>query len=198
MATLERGFKSWAERTALSLRRELGLAGDSPLDPKRLAEYLEVQVWTPDDVPDLPIQLRNQLLLVDPGGWSAVSQFDEGHGVIIYNPRHSKGRQASDIMHELAHFILDHEQGTMIMSHDGSTVMRSYDRKQEDEANWLAWCLLLPRDALVRARRAGMTEAQIAERYAVSEQLVSFRLQMSGVDAQLRAAGSYRRRRERN
>ncbi len=30
------------------------------------------------------------------------------------------------------------------MSADGSLVMRSYDQKQEEEANWLAWAILLP------------------------------------------------------
>lgn len=193
MKTLDRGFKTWTERTAVSLRRELGLLPHAPLDPKRLAEYLDVRVWTPNDVPGNPKSVVDQLLRNDPWGWSAVSQFGHSYGLIIYNPRHSKGRQASDIMHELAHFILDHQQGTMIMSHDGSMVMRSYDRKQEDEANCLAWCLLLPREALMSARRTGLTAAQIAERYGVSETLVTFRLQMSGVEAQIRAARRRRR-----
>jgi uncharacterized protein DUF955 len=188
MAALERGFKSWAERAALTLRRELGLTAEAPVDPRRLAEHLEVKIWTPHDVQDLPPACRHQLLHEDPWGWSAVSQFGDGHGIIIYNPRHSKARQTSDIMHELAHFILDHKQGTMIMSHDGSMVMRSYDRKQEDEANWLAWSLLLPREALIRAKKRGLTNLQIAEQYGVSEVLVTFRLQMSGVAAQLSAS----------
>jgi Zn-dependent peptidase ImmA (M78 family) len=194
MTTLDRGFKTWAERTALGLRRELGLQPHAPLDPRRLAEYLDVRVWTPRDVPGNQKSVLDQLLRHDPWGWSAVSQFGDHYGVIIYNPRHSQGRQASDIMHELAHFILDHQQGTMIMSHDGSMVMRSYDRKQEDEANWLAWCLLLPREVLIRARRMGNSAAQIAEQYGVSETLAVFRLQMSGVEAQLRAAGRDRLR----
>jgi hypothetical protein len=191
---LERGFKTWAERTALSLRRDLGLSPDAPMNPTLLAEYLQVRLCTPGDIDDLPDSVRTQLLVVDPWGWSAVSQFSSDHAMIIYNP-HSKGRQASDIMHELAHFILAHDQGPLIMSHDGTFVMRSYDRKQEDEANWLAWTLLLPREALLDARRSSLSIAAIAEQYGVSEPLVTFRLQTSGIEAQLRAASRHRSRR---
>jgi len=138
-ATLDRGFKSWAERTATSLRGELGLSPNDLLRPLDLATYLETLLWTPHDVPNLPVEVLDQLMQKDPWGWSAVSVVQDGSAVIIYNPRHSPGRQSSDIVHELAHQILGHEPARLIMSHDGSFVMRSYDQKGEDEANWLAW-----------------------------------------------------------
>ena len=40
MTTLERGFKTWAERTAASIRRDLGLAAHQPLDVRALAAFL--------------------------------------------------------------------------------------------------------------------------------------------------------------
>lgn len=188
MPTLDRGFKSWAERTSLTLRQEIGLAIEGRLDPSQLAGFLEVDVRTPYDVPGLPKHVLDQLLHCDPWGWSAVSLLlPNGRSLVIYNPRKSKGRQASDITHELAHFILDHQPATIILSHEGSIAMRTFDRKQEEEANWLAWCLLLPRDALLRAKRAGLRTAQIAARYGVTEALVTYRLNMSGVDTQLKA-----------
>jgi len=73
------------------------------------------------------------------------------------------------------------------MSADGQLVMRTYDQKQEDEANWLAWALLLPRDALLHNRRMKATVEQIAERYGVTETLVQFRMRVTGVEAQVRA-----------
>ena len=54
---------------------------------------------------------------------------------VIYNGKNSKGRQSSDIVHELAHVILDHEPCQGILSMDGEIAMRSFDAKQEDEAN---------------------------------------------------------------
>lgn len=189
MTTLDRGFKSWAERTCLALRREMGLEPHEPLDPLHLATCLEIAVWTPRQVPNLPAEVINQLLHGDPWGWSAVSLvLPNGGGLVIYNPRNSKRRQASDIVHELAHFILDHKPGTIILSADGSIAIRTFDQKQEEEANWLAWCLLLPREALLKAKGERLTAPQIADRYGVSEKLVTYRLNMSGVEAQIRAS----------
>ena len=192
MQTFERGFKSWAERISLSLRRDLGLSSHDALVPAHFADFLDVHLKTPNDIPGLPTEVLHQLLTSDPGGWSAVSVFVEGAAVVIYNPRHSAGRQASDIMHEMAHLILDHQPGTMILSQDGGMVMRSYNQKQEDEANWLAWCLLLPREALWQCKRLRLSVSDVAERYGVTETLVNFRIRLTGVEAQFRAT---RRRR---
>ena len=186
MGVLERGFKTWAERTAASLRREIGVAPHQPLAPARIAEFLEVALWTPNDIPGLSVTAREQLLVHDPWGWSAISCSVHGQNVVIYNPRHSPGRQASDIAHELAHIILDHEPGKIVLSQDGGMIMRSYDQKQEEEANWLGWTLLLPREALVTAARGKLDTAQIAAKYGVSEQLVEYRLRMTGVNNQFR------------
>jgi len=189
----ERGFKSWAERTSQNFRRDFGLQAHSPLEPATLATHLDVRLCTPKDIPGLPNEVLNQLLKCDPSGWSAVSIYQGDRGLVIYNPAHSKGRQASDIMHELAHLVLDHKPATVILSQDGTLVMRSYDQKQEDEANWLAWCLLLPRDALTRCARGAISIDAIAEQYGVSKTLVNFRLRVTGVQAQIR---SYQRNRQ--
>jgi len=135
-----------------------------------------------------------QLLRNDPWGWSAVSVYQAKRAIVIYNPQHSPGRQASDVMHEIAHLILDHQPATVVMSQDGSFVMRSYNQRQEDEANWLAWCLLLPREALLRCKKLGLSTPEIVEMYGVTETLVNFRLRITGVESQLRAT---RRRRFR-
>lgn len=188
MAILERGFKSWAERTSLALRQELGLAPHDPLDPLQLAQILDIDVCTPMEISGLPTAICDQLLEGDPWGWSAVSlTLPTRRGLIIYNPRKSKGRRSSDITHELAHFILDHQPATLILSADGALAMRTFDQKQEEEANWLAWCLLLPRDAILKAKKHGQTVAEIADHYHTTELLVTFRLNVSGVNHQLRA-----------
>jgi Zn-dependent peptidase ImmA (M78 family) len=148
----------------------------------------------PRDVPGLPSDILEQLLQKDPWGWSAISVLQGANAVIICNPQHSPGRQSSDIVHELAHLILGHEPARLIMSHDGSFVMRSYDQKDEDEANWLAWSLLLPRDGLAACRRQKLTTLEIANRFSVSDTLVNFRLRMTAVDAQIKAAARYRRK----
>lgn len=193
MSTLERGFKSWAERISAGIRRDLHLGPSEPLPPETLAEYLDVTLWTPRDVPDLSREVVAQLLDVDPRGWSATAQEVEGRAVIVYNPRHSRGRQAADITHELAHLLLGHEPSTIIVSHDGAIAMRSYNRSQEDEASWLAACLLLPRIALLPRVRAGKSASDIAAEFGVSEPLAAYRIRICGVDAQVRALARRRR-----
>lgn len=193
MMNFERGFKTWAERTSASLRQELKLLPHEPLLPSTLAGYLDVVLYSPVDVPGITRDVLDQLLHQDPWGWSAVSVYQADRAVVIYNPSHSAGRRASDIMHELAHLILSHQPAAVVMSQDGSFVMRSYDQAQEDEANWLAWCILLPREALLRCRRLGLSVPEIVQTYDVTETLVNFRLRMTGVESQLRAANTRRK-----
>jgi Zn-dependent peptidase ImmA (M78 family) len=63
--------------------------------------------------------------------------------------------------------------------------LHSFDRVQEDEANWLAGCLLLPRDALVHIRRQGWTVLQAVRAFGVSADMVQYRINVTGVDVQL-------------
>lgn len=186
MATFDRGFKTWAERTATNIRRELGLAPQDSLDVFKLAAFLDVAVLTPRDIPGLPSQVLNQLENQDRFGWHAVSVIVPGERtLLIYNPRKSAPRRASDIVHELAHIIQDHKPSTVILSQDGSLSMRTYDQKQEDEANWFGWSLLLPREALMSAMRQHKSIENIAASYGVSTQLVNYRLGVTGVSAQM-------------
>ncbi len=137
-------------------------------------------------MPGLPVEELTQLTHVDPHGWSAVSFTDGEATTIIYNPNNSHGRQASDIMHELSHLLLDHDPSQVILSGDGQLAMRSYDGKQEDEANWLGWTLLLPRTALLECASRRLTPDEIAKELGVSTTLAEFRLRMTGVSAQFR------------
>jgi Zn-dependent peptidase ImmA (M78 family) len=127
-----------------------------------------------------------QLTVTDPWGWSAVTVTANGRIIVVYNDRKSTGRQASDITHELAHVVLSHEPATVILSESIDLSMRSFDQKQEDEANCLGWALLLPRDALLEARRNRLPTSGIASTYGVTETLVQYRLRMTGIDVQLR------------
>jgi Zn-dependent peptidase ImmA (M78 family) len=194
-ATLERGFKARAERTSMGLRGELGLSAFERLDPHRLAAFLQVQLIAPAEVPGINTEMLDQLLKADPWGWSALTIVQGEAAIVIYNPAHSSGRQASDITHELAHLILGHQPATMIMSQDGKIVMRTYNQKQEDEANWLAWAILLPRDALFAQKKRDSSTQEIATLFGVTETLVQYRLRITGIESQLRATQSWKKKR---
>ncbi|NNN07162.1 MAG: ImmA/IrrE family metallo-endopeptidase [Elusimicrobia bacterium] len=184
MATFDRGFKTWAERTATSLRRELGLSPDAPLPHQKLADYLEIQVIEPKGISGMTDELLRQLLETDSAGWSGTTFTLGGKHTVIYNPSHSSGRQSSDITHEFSHIIIGHEPSKLILSADGEMVMRSHDQKQEDEASWLAGCILLPREALLHVARAGQLDSA-CQKYSVSKELLQFRLRVTGVHYQI-------------
>ena len=45
-----RGFKSWAEQTALRVRQKLKLPATAPIDPYKLADLLAVLIVKPDEL----------------------------------------------------------------------------------------------------------------------------------------------------
>jgi hypothetical protein len=184
----ERGFKTWCEHVSIQQRRDLNLSPTDPLDPRRLAELLNVKVWTAEDVPDLDPEYLQTLLYEDSSSWSAVTLKVGLQTLTIVNSSHSKARQSSDLMHELAHLIIGHEPSRIDVSEDGLLILHTFEKKLEDEANWLAGCLLLPRDALMFARKQKFSDKEIQSKYGVSADMLQYRLRMSGVDFQMNRA----------
>lgn len=185
MATFDRGFKIWAERTSVSIRRELGIQPHDPLSAFNLAQFLKVELITPHHIQGLNPSHKRQLLSSDPNGWSAVTVEGSGRHVVIYNPQHSPGRQSSDQLHELAHILIGHEPSRLIISQDETWVMRSYDQKQEDEAAWLSGCLLLPREALLFIAEYRLSDEEACKQYRVSRQMLISRRNLTGVTLQI-------------
>ncbi len=185
-----RGFKSWCEGVSAQVRRDLGLTATGPLDPRKLAVSLGVDLWTPTDVPGLPTEVSRRLLKSHSDSWSAITISHGDVVVIVYNPAHSPARQASDLMHELAHVLLGHEPTRMFISPHSGIGLRTHDKDQEAEASWLAGCLLLPREALLHIRRRGLSTDEARRAYGVSTELLRFRLNATGVNVQIgRAKG---------
>lgn len=188
---LERGFKTRCENMARGLRKELGLSHVDPLPPRELAGYLDVPIFALADIPGLDPADIHQLLVVDPGSWSAITVSAGGREAIITNTAHRGGRPSTDLMHELAHILLGHEPSTMFFVGEKDIALRGYNKDAEDEANWMAGTLLLPRDALVYIRTLGMAEAQVCKSYNVSSDLLGYRTDITGVNRQF---GRQRRR----
>jgi len=185
---LERGFKTWCENVSLQLRTELGLTRTAPLQAEALARHLNVLLWKPIDIQGLSPQARLVLLRKERDSWSAVTVSFAGVDAVIYNSSHSKARQSSDIMHELSHILIGHEPGKIFLSQNGQIMLRTYDQTQEEEASCLANALLLPREVLLLIRRSRMSDNKACEVYGVSRELLKFRMNISGVNRQVRQA----------
>lgn len=185
MTTFRRGFKSWCESTALQYRAILGLEPTEPLPAAKLAAHLTVRVLDVEKVPGLSRVALTQLTRRDPDGWSALMVTHRGMNVVVMNTTHSPGRQSSSLAHECSHVILNHKPAQALRS-EGGIFISSYDRQQEDEADWLAGTLLLPRVALLRIGYEGIDHARHASEYGVSEEMLRMRLDRTGVSLQLR------------
>lgn len=188
-----RGFKAWAEQTSVRVRQQLKIPSSSPLNPLQLARLLGVPVLSPDELLELSGTIRNRLLRQYRDHWSAVTVTNGRSHLIVANSAHAKTRRNSNLAHELAHIILDHEPSMMFMSPKSGMAIRTHNEEQEDEANWLAGCLLLPREALLSIRRRGLPDEDVCSEYGVSPAMLRFRVNSTGVDVQLRRSRKHAR-----
>jgi len=183
---MRRGFKAWSERISREYHSSLGVALAHPLDPRRLADLLGVRVTTPEAIPGLSPKSVSQLTRVDRESWSAVTIAYQGKRLVVLNSGHSPARQTSSLAHELAHIILNHTTDQAMLSDEGFLFRGNYDAGQEEEANWLAGCLLVPRNGLLAAGRRTSDHRHLAMRFGVSRDMIAWRLRVTGVSTQLK------------
>lgn len=182
---MKRGFKAYTERKSLSARSELGLQRYEPIDPWQYVRSKGIILWTPEEVPGVDPTHVSQLVVRDPNSWSGITVREGETIAIIVNSAHPKARIANTIMHEWAHIELKHKPNRVDQFDGGIMLLSDYPEEIEDEANWLAGAMLVPREGLVHWRKKGFETEKIAELYGVSEQLVTWRRRMTGVDRQI-------------
>ena len=181
---LRRGFKSEAERIAKRVRAELGLRAAQSVSPKQLAEFLGAQIKSGDEL--ISRERFEHLEQLQRGAFSACTFRPSAELiVVVYNPLSSPQRRTSDLSHEFSHILLDHELSRIEMLGDISFL--SCDSTQEEEAAWLSGCLLLPRELLLAEIRRGATAKDIARKCCVSEDMATYRVNVTGVLRQHRA-----------
>jgi Zn-dependent peptidase ImmA (M78 family) len=186
---LRRGFKTQAENAAAAARVALGLSPLAALDPWAYAKHLDVLVLDFKSLKLTPRAVR-QLTIVDDESWSAMTLKEGNTLAIVVNPVHALTRRRSDLMHELAHVELRHTPARVDVSKSGMLLLSDYSEEQEQEADWHGAALLLPRVGLVHFRMRQTPVTDIAKHYGVSESLCEWRLRMTGVDIQIRRAGT--------
>lgn len=170
----------WVERKGSNLRRMLNLQLLQPLDPFQLAQKMNVKVFLPSDVLNLPLEDFTHLLEVDSKGWSAgTKQLPNGEFFIIINPNHLETRKRATLMEELSHIYLDHKPSEFIL-HNG-LAFRTYKKTVENQAYWVGSSALVPKNVLEIARAKNITREYVAEKFVVSVPLVKFRENITGI-----------------
>ena len=187
---LRRGFKSEAERIASRVRSEMGLDASTSVAPEVLARLLGVEVRAGDEL--IARERFMELENIQPDSFSACTLCPSpDRVVVVYNPLSAKSRRRSDLAHELAHLLLDHELSRL--ERLGEVTFFSCDAIQEEEAGWLSGCLLLPRALLTAELRRGANAKEIARKCGVSEKMAQYRLNVTGVLRQKRAIQKHAR-----
>jgi Zn-dependent peptidase ImmA (M78 family) len=179
---MRRGFKAEAERLAADIRQRIGCGPDAPAPLEDVAKNLGVAMVSADTLVARE-RLEELQRLQDDAFSAGTFRCADGRRVIVFNPLHSPGRTRSNHAHELAHILLNHDVRTI--EQVGNLKFLTCDVEQEQEADWLGGCLLLPRGLLWTAARKGMSGSEIAAKYGTSEEMARFRLNASGVLVQL-------------
>jgi Zn-dependent peptidase ImmA (M78 family) len=178
---MERGFKSYAEELAAQLRQEMKIPAHDRLCAFQLSEYLGVPTLKFSDL--LPLA-RDQFGMTNE---LAKALDAEVHGLciphragraILYNDNRPAPRQQSDVAHEASHILLGHPLADIVSGAVGTRT-----KEYEDEAATLSGAILLPRAAAIHVLREKMSVTIATEYYGVSEQMLSWRCNVSGARA---------------
>ena len=169
------------ERIALKIREFAGVAIDQILNPWELAPYVKLKVMNIRDVQGLSNDAKRQLLRMDGKGWSggASRPLPNGWRLVFLNPTHGRERQAATLMEEVCHVILGHSPTRIRTEHSDEQInFRNFDENQEEVAYAVGAAALVPYFALKHAVEAGLPADKIARRFAVSRELVEYRIKV--------------------
>ncbi len=178
--TLPRGFKTNAEKIADELRNAVGARNDRPLDLVALARHVGARIVAADEL--VPVERLHEIERLQAFAFSACTFDIDGCVVVVYNPLRKANRRASDISHELAHLILEHDLSE-VQYLDG-VPFRTCRPDQEEEATTLGGTILLPRKLLLAAARDGRTYEEVARQQGVTSDMARYRWNITGVERQ--------------
>ena len=189
------------ELRAMALRDFAGLKGPRQrLDPFELARYARLVVAEFDQVaPLLTKETREHLLGIGRNDWSGGAcshTLPDGTKLIILNPTHGVNRKNATLMEEISHVFLGHKPsrlGIANKAEHGTVRARDYNAAIEEQAYAVGASALVPFAGLREMVGEGKSSREIARHYAVSRQLVEFRIKTTHLWKQyLREQGSRR------
>jgi Zn-dependent peptidase ImmA (M78 family) len=189
--TLRRGFKKEANEIARDTRKELKLSTIAPLDPWKLANYLEIPVLTLSSMRDQVPEAVRYFIGANRADFSAVTVFRGTERTILHNDAHTAGRQASNLAHELSHALLLHPATPPI----DSLGCRNWDPALEEEAEWLSGALLISDEAALHIVRGGMVQEVAMATYGVSSKMIQFRLNVTGARVRIARSRNFTKKR---
>lgn len=160
------------EDIATQVRYRMDLRAYSPLPAFDLAEHLDIEVCAPREIEGASEESIRHLEVAE--NWSAIVMVPPPNPSILYNPSHALTRRESDVMHEIAHLLLNHSLSTILWI-DGIP-QRTHEPVKETEAAYLGGTLLIPRRAIWWCQQQGLELEKIANQYGGSIDLARWRI----------------------
>ncbi|MGB3653591.1 MAG: ImmA/IrrE family metallo-endopeptidase [Rivularia sp. (in: cyanobacteria)] len=166
-------FRRRCESIATEQRQLLNLKAFEPLPANLLATRLNAKISTPQQVTNLS---SKHIETLNSNQFSAAIISDNPLW-IIYNSTHAPARRESNLMHEFAHVLLEHQT----VGFNPQTGQPLRIEENENQATYLGGCLQIPRRGLLWAVQQEMNITQIAKYFGASEEMVRFRSNVTGV-----------------
>lgn len=170
--TFRRGFKAEANRIAVRVREQMGLAPIDPIDPVEICRLFDIELI---QLSELSCDI-SAFLGKDRADFSAVTVPCGARTAIVHNDSHHPYRQRSNICHELGHCFLGHKH-TPPLTESGERIR---DGGIEAEANFLAGTLLLTNEGALHVLKKRLTPDTAQRIYGISRPMLDYRLQVSG------------------
>jgi hypothetical protein len=173
-------FTKFLEGKANALRSLCELRPFDRLDPFALAAKMKMKVHFVGADSGLPPELLATILRDDGGSWDAGTiHLPDGSIHVFMHPNRPSERQHSTLMEEVSHIHLGHKPTEIITC--GPSVFRTFNKSNETQAYWVGAAALLPARILKGALTLGWSQEDVAEKHMVSNDLVRFRCNLSGV-----------------
>ena len=179
----KRRTKADLARFAAEVRRdELGLTEYERLCPYTLAELYGITVYSLSDLIRAGCSPETIAFFTTerPDVWSAALVPDGTGQFILENTAHSRLRRRSNVGHEMAHLLLEHEPDRILFTADGRACKDPASAAVEKEATELSGELLLPQAAARRAAVRNLTDEQVADDFDVSVEFARWRMGVTG------------------
>ena len=120
-------------------------------------------------------------------GSTATCQSHQGTFVPIVRPGPLAGAGSIGVLLPVTwQQTLGHEPIIVFFAGHENSALRgvNFNKEAEEEANWLARALLLPREVLVQLRARNCSAKASCDQFGVSRQMLDFRMRMTGVERQ--------------
>lgn len=178
-----RWTKAALARLAAEVReKELKVNPYQRICPYDLADLYGVAVYTLQDLAEsgCPPEAIEFFTSVRPESWSAALVPNGTGQFIVENDAHTPRRRRSNIAHEMAHLLLEHEFDRILFTNGKRGCANPASKEMEGQAAELSGELLVPGAAARRAAAYGRSDDQVADHFDVSTELARWRMNVTG------------------